>query len=187
MADMRLAVCCWRSVIECVGRRLLYGFPYFFQKYGFLSRILLLFSRDLRNSDSCLLSGTKLFPPLKLSVDCCWDFLLHKESCLQDSPPCIKRILLCRILRLRRVAISDIYLSAAAAILPGRAFYAIGNSNGISYSIKKALILQKDESCQHSLYHLLHCTGLHTQPIHAPCNGGIPLSPTCSFRDKTPE
>lgn len=63
-----------------------------------------------------------------------------------------------------------------SAILPGRAFYAIGNSNGISYSIKKALILQKDESCQHSLYHLLQCTG--SWPIHAPGNGGTPLFPT---------
>lgn len=98
----------------------------------------------------------------------------RKNSALQDSPPVVGRYK--RHLPFRR-----------SAILPGRAFYAIGNSNGISYSIKKALILQKDESCQHSLYHLLHCTGLHTQPIHAPCNGGIPLSPTCSFRDKTPE
>ena len=103
-----------------------------------------------------------------------WNAPIRKNPALQDSPPAAGRYK--RHLPFRR-----------SAILPGRAFYAIGNSNGISYSIKKALILQKDESCQHSLYHLLHCTGLHTQPIHAPCNGGIPLSPTCSFRDKTPE
>ena len=49
MTDMRLAVCSWRSVIECVSRSLLYDFPYFFRKYGSLSRILLLlFSRSTK-------------------------------------------------------------------------------------------------------------------------------------------
>ena len=48
-----------------------------------------------------------------------------------------ERILLCRILRLWWVAISDIYLSAASGSCPAGLFYAIGNSNVISYSIKK--------------------------------------------------
>ena len=51
-----------------------------------------------------------------------WD---KKESCLQDSPPAAGRLE--RQLPFYR-----------SAILPGRAFYVIGNSNGISYYIKKA-------------------------------------------------
>ena len=53
----------------------------------------------------------------------------RKNPALQDSPPAAGRYK--RHLPFRR-----------SAILPGRAFYAIGNSNGISYSIKKALIFR---------------------------------------------
>ena len=56
-------------------------------------------------------------------------YYCKKESCLQNSPPAAGRYK--RHLPFRR-----------SAILPGRAFYAIGNSNGISYSIKKALIFR---------------------------------------------
>ena len=53
------------------------------------------------------------------------NFLLHKkESCLQDSPPAAGRF-------------SDIYLSAAVQSCPVGLFYAIGDSNGISYCMKK--------------------------------------------------
>ena len=47
-----------------------------------------------------------------------------KESCLQDSPPAAGRF-------------SDIYLSTAVQSCPVGLFYAIGDSNGISYCIKK--------------------------------------------------
>ena len=53
------------------------------------------------------------------------NFLLHKkESCLQDSPPAAGRF-------------SDIYLSTAVQSCPVGLFYAIWDSNGISYCIKK--------------------------------------------------
>jgi len=51
-------------------------------------------------------------------------FYTRKNPALQDSPPAAGRYK--RHLPFRR-----------SAILPGRAFYAIGNSNGISYSTKK--------------------------------------------------
>ena len=47
-----------------------------------------------------------------------------KGACLQDSPPGLGRF-------------SDIYLSAAVQSCPAGLFYATGDSNGISYCIKK--------------------------------------------------
>ena len=52
-------------------------------------------------------------------------FLTKKNPALQDSPPAAGRLK--RHLPFRR-----------SEILPGRAFYVIGNSNGISYYIKNS-------------------------------------------------
>ena len=54
-----------------------------------------------------------------------WVFC-KKGSCLQDSSPAAGRF-------------SDIYLSAAVQSCPAGLFYATGDSNGISYCIRKTL------------------------------------------------
>ena len=76
-----------------------------------------------------------------------------KESCLQDSPPAAGRLE--RQLPFRR-----------SAILPGRAFYVIGNSNGISYYIKNCPQVSPMDS-----YHLIRssqclgCAFIYTSRI----------------------
>lgn len=76
-----------------------------------------------------------------------------KESCLQASPPAAGRLE--RQLPFRR-----------SAILPGRAFYVIGNSNGISYYIKNCPQVSPMDS-----YHLIRssqclgCAFIYTSRI----------------------
>ena len=77
----------------------------------------------------------------------------RKNSALQDSPPVVGRYK--RHLPFRR-----------SAILPGRAFYVIGNSNGISYYIKNCPQVSPMDS-----YHLIRssqclgCAFIYTSRI----------------------